>query len=303
MYLSGKCGAILATLATVFTTYSAHAELKYSGSDTLEPVIVAAQFSFLRVQPNFKMTISGAGSSVGLRNLCSGKAALVGSSRAIATNEAALCASAGVTPTELPVAYDPVAVVASSKNTWLKDLTLAELSTVFSPASAGKITSWKQVRATFPDVPIHAAGVGIKHATFDFFSKSLGLNGFIRSDYKDFKDHASTAKYVTTDLGAIGFVSAAEAWTLEGQVQIVGIDFGKGIVRPSAEDIASSKYDKLTRTVYLYVNAPMLAKSDAQDIAFTKYLLKDMEQLVNFVKLTPLRALQYQENSRRLTLP
>lgn len=282
---------------------TAQAELKYSGSDTLEPAIVAAQFSYLRGNPNFKMTISGAGSSTGLRDLCTGKAALVGSSRAISASEAASCTAAGVNTLELPVAYDPVAVVVSSKNTWLKDLTLAELSTVFSPASVGKITSWKQVRATFPDAPIRAAGVGIKHATFDFFSWSLGLNGFIRSDYKDFKDHLSTAKFVATDVFAIGFVSAAEAAALEGQVQTIGIDFGKGAARPTAEDVASSKYDKLTRTVYLYVNAPMLAKSDPQDIAFTKHLLKDMEQMIKFVNLTPLRTLQYQENSRRLQLP
>jgi phosphate transport system substrate-binding protein len=302
MYLLRNLIATFTIATAFFAASSAHAELKYSGSDTLEPVIVAAQFSFLRGNPNFKMSSSHGGSSIGLRDLCSGKAALVGSSRPINASEAALCAGAGVNATELPVAYDPVAVVVSSKNTWLKDLTLAELSTVFSPASVGKITSWKQVRATFPDVPIHAAGVGIKHATFDFFSKSLGLNGFIRSDYKDFKDHESTAKYVATDLGGIGFVSEAEARTLEGQVQTIGIDFGKGITRPSLEDVAASKYDKLTRTVYLYVNAPMIAKSDALDIAFTKYLLKDMEQLVKFVNLTPLRTLQYQENSRRLTL-
>lgn len=280
-----------------------HAELKYSGSDTLEPVIVAAQFSYSRGNPNFKMAISSAGSSAGLRELCAGKAVLVGSSRAISASEAALCTAASVNAIELPVAYDPVAVIVSSKNTWLKDLTLAELSTIFSAASAGKITSWKQIRATFPDVQIHAAGVGIKHATFDFFSRSLGLNGFLRSDYKDFKDHSSTAKYVATDVAAIGFISAAEAITLEGQVQTVGIDLGKGIARPTPENVASSKYDKLTRTIYLYVNAPMLAKSEPQDIAFTKQLLRDMEQTVRFVNLTPLRSLQYEENTRKLQIP
>jgi phosphate transport system substrate-binding protein len=226
----------------------------------------------------------------------------VGASRPIKPEEAQTCATASVQYAEIPVALDAVALVVSTKNTWLKDLTLAEARTLFDPTSAGKLTTWKQVRPDFPDLPIRTAGVGIKHSTFSFFSDSLGLKGFIRSDFKDFNDHAATGRYVAAEAGAIGFLPTGDARALDGQVRVVGLDLGSGVVMPGADEVLAGKYDKLSRMVYLYINANLLAKGNAQDVEFAKLLVGDMEKFVRFANLIPLRSLQYQENVRRTTL-
>ena len=62
-------------------------------------------------------------------------------------------------------------------------------------------------------------------------------------------------------------------------------------------------YDKLSRTVYLYVNLALLAKAEQKDIDFATFLAKDMEKFVQFANLIPLRALQYQENVKRVSFP
>ena len=280
-----------------------HAQLKYSGSDTVEPVVSAALTTFVRSRPGYKMQIQSTGTSVGLRDLCAGRAQLAGASRPIKPEEAKVCSTAGIQFAELPVALDALSLVVSTKNTWLKDLTFAELRTVYDPASAGKVQSWKQVRASFPDTPIRPAGPDIKHGTFGSFSESMDLKGFIRSDFKDFPQHDKTGRFVADTAGAIGFMPLGDALSMASDVRIIGIDFGTGPVVPSAQEVAAGKYDKLSRTVYLYVNVAMLLKTEMNDIEFSKLLFGDMEKFARFANLIALRALQYQENVKRVPFP
>ena len=295
---------VLAFLITVFTPgASVQAQMKYSGSDTVEPVVSAALAAYARSRPGYKLQIQSTGTSVGIRDLCAGRAQLAGASRPIKPDEAKICSAAGIQISEIPVALDALSLVVSTKNTWLKDLTFAEVRTVFDPASAGKVTSWKQVRASFPDAPIRPAGPDIKHGTFGSFSDSLDLKGFIRSDFKDFSQHEKTGRYVADNAGAIGFMPFGDAVSMATDIRMIGIDFGAGPVVPGVKEVAAGKYDKLSRTVYLYVNLPMLLKADPGDVDFTKFLVTDMEKFVQFANLIPLQALQYQENIKRLAAP
>ena len=289
------------TLTVAF--FSAQAELRYSGSDTVEPVVSAALVAYARGNPGYKLSVQSTGSTVGIRDLCAGRTSLAGASRPIKSEEAKVCSNAGIQFTEIPVALDALSLVVSSKNTWLKELTFAEARIVFDPASLGKITSWKQVRASFPDTPIRAAGPDIKHGTFASFSDSMDLKGFIRSDYKDFSLHEKTGRYVADTIGAIGFMPFGDATSMATELRMVGIDFGAGSVIPSIKEVMAGKYDKLSRTVYLYVNLALLAKAEQKDVDFATFLVKDMEKFVQFANLIPLRALQYQENVKRVSFP
>ncbi len=293
----GRAWVLLVGLAGV-----AHAELRYVGSDTVEPVVEAAEVAYQRGHNNYKVSFNAVGTASGLRQLCAGRAALVGAARKIKPDETLACAQAGIQPAEIAVAIDAVALVVSVKNTWLNDLKLSEVNTLFNHASAGKIVAWKQLRADFPELSIRTAGVGIKHGTFAFFSESVGMKGFIRSDFKDFPDHMATGHFVAADAGAIGFMPMGNALAMEGQVRVIGIDFGAGPIKPTRDAILAGKYDQLARTVYLYINSRMLSTTAPQDIEFTRFLIRDMEKYVSFANLIPLHALQYQENIKRVSL-
>jgi len=91
-----------------------------------------------------------------------------------------------------------------------------------------------------------------------------------------------------------------EARAAEGQVGVIGIDLGAGVVNPGLDEVVSGKYDKLARIVYNYINAGLLAKSSPQDVEFAKLLVVEMEKFVRFANLIPLRGLQYQENIKRV---
>ena len=292
-------GALM-VIAIAPTAVLAQSMALYTGSDTVQPVVQAALVKFVRGHAAYKPQVRNIGTTPGFREFCSGSALLVGASRLINSEESKSCTKSSIPVTEIPLAIDAVVLAVSSKNAWLKDLTLAEIAKIFDPASAGKITSWKQIRPSFPDMPIKAAGVGIKHATFGFFSESIGLKGFLRSDYKDFKDHTETAKYLAANDTALGFLPIGEAKAMEGQVRTVAVDFGAGPVVPGNDEISAGKYDKLSRTVYLYINTAALMKAPADDVAYVNSLVKDMDKFVSFANLVPLRALQYQENAKRL---
>lgn len=291
----------LVLLATFFAAANAQTQLRYSGSDTVEPVVEAAQIAYARGHAGYKLQIQSTGTSVGLRDLCSGRTVLAGASRPITPEEAKVCSAANIQFLEIPVALDALTLVVSSKNTWLKALSLDELRNIYDPAASGKLISWKQVRASFPDIALHPAGPDVKHGTFRSFSESLGLKGFLRTDYKDFSQHNKTGLYVAGDAGAIGFMPYGDARTLDGQVRMIGIDFGAGVVMPGVDEVLTGKYDKFARTVYLYVNMALLEKTSLQDIEFTKMLLREMEKFVRFANLIPLRTLQYQENIKRVS--
>ena len=81
--------------ACALCSVGAHAQLRCVGSDALDPVIEAAQAAYARGHAGFKIQMQATGTSPGLRELCTLRAALVGASRPIKSDEAQACAAAG----------------------------------------------------------------------------------------------------------------------------------------------------------------------------------------------------------------
>jgi phosphate transport system substrate-binding protein len=289
-------------LLTISLAYSgaAVAQLRYSGSDTLEPVVDAARVAFARAHPNFKLTISSLGSSSGIRELCTQKAVFVGSSRAIKPEETKECTQAGVIPIELVAGLDAVVLVVSSKNTFLKELSMDQLKALYSPQAAGKLLSWKALLGAYPDTPLRTVGVGIKHGTFEFFHGAIGNGKFVRSDFKDTQHHEETAKLVGQDAGAIGYLPLAVAKDFAAQVRIVKINFGEGPIEPTEQTIASGSYGALARSVYFYVNPTELAKASPDSRDFVKDLTSKLPTYTSFANMVPLSAQQYEANTKKL---
>lgn len=278
----------------------ASAQARYAGSDTVLPVVEAAKNSYLRGHPGFTLQESTNGSSSGIRDLCAGRVALIGSSRPIKADEQRDCADAKISFVEIPVAFDGVALVVSQKNTWLKALSLKEVQALFAHQSPPKLTNWKQLRAEFPDLALKTTGVGFKHGTFQFFTEAIGNARLIRPDFKDTGHHTETVKMVVADSATIGFVPYATVKDFDSQIRSIAIDFGKGPVQPGRETLADGRYGPLGRQVYLYLNLTALEKAPAER-DFAKFLLSDLEKYVGYANLTTLPNLQYQEAIRRVS--
>lgn len=83
------------------------------------------------------------------------------------------CEANGIQFIELPVAYDGLAVVVSTSNDFVDYLTVAELKRIWEPEAQDKIKSWRQVRSTFPDLPLNLYGPGTASGTFDYFTEAI----------------------------------------------------------------------------------------------------------------------------------
>ena len=72
------------------------------------------------------------------------------------------------------MAYDGISVVINKKNTWAKELTMAQLKKIWEPGS--KVTKWSDIDPKWPNQPIKLYGPGADSGTFDYFTKRLTGN-------------------------------------------------------------------------------------------------------------------------------
>src|SRR5687767_1759448 len=136
--------AALAPLASAALLASAplHAQVtvKIDGSSTVFPIAEAVAEEFqIQKRGKIRVTVGISGTGGGFKKFCRGETDISNGSRPILKAEMEACAAAGVKYLELPVAFDALTVVVNPKNTWAKNMTVAELKKIWEPAAQGKI--------------------------------------------------------------------------------------------------------------------------------------------------------------------
>jgi phosphate transport system substrate-binding protein len=202
--------------------------------------------------------------------------------------EVEACDKAGVRFIELPVAFDALTIVVNPKNDWVKDLTVAELTKMWEPAAQGKITTWNQVRASFPNRPLNLFGAGSNSGTFDYFNEvTSGKAKASRTDYKGSEDDEDTVKGVENDLNALGYFGFSYYEANLKRLKAVAIDGGKGAVLPSRQTVENATYQPFSRPLLIYVNYKS-AQDKPEVRAFVDFYLKNAKNLVASVGSIPL---------------
>ena len=83
----------------------------------------------------------------------------------------AICEENGVEYIELQVANDALTVVVNPENDWATCLTVDELNAIWKPGST--VSSWQDVRSSFPDESLELFGPGTDSGTFDYFTDAI----------------------------------------------------------------------------------------------------------------------------------
>ena len=141
------------------------------GSSTVGPYAIAAAEGFQKRNPAARVTVGISGTGGGFERFCRNETDLSNASRAMKNSEAILCRDAGVKWLAFTVANDGISIVVNKANTWVDCLTTAELKTIWNTGS--KIDNWKDIRSSFPDVPLKLFGPGTDSGTFDFFTEKI----------------------------------------------------------------------------------------------------------------------------------
>src|SRR5919106_3756684 len=135
--------------------------IKIEGSSTVYPITQAAAELFREENPDARIEVGGAGTSDGFEAFCKGDTQISDASRPIdVAEEVPVCEQNGVEFIEIPIAYDGITVVVNEQNDWASDVTSDELKTMWEPAAEENITSWNQVRSSWPDKPLDLYGPG-----------------------------------------------------------------------------------------------------------------------------------------------
>jgi phosphate transport system substrate-binding protein len=274
---------------------AAHAQVvKLDGSSTVYPISEAVAEEFQKSKKGaIKVTVGISGTGGGFKKFCRGETDISNASRPILKKEMEDCAKAGIKYFEVPVAYDALTVVVNPKSP-VKQLTVAELKTMWSPDSQGKVTKWNQINPAFPDAPLKLFGAGADSGTFDYFTEAInGKSKASRGDYTASEDDNVLVQGVQRDVNAIGYFGyayyAENASKLKA-VPVVNPKTGKAVA-PSMESVIDGSYQPLARPIFIYINEASFKKPEVKE--FIAFYLKEGPALTKEVKYVPLPAKAY----------
>jgi phosphate transport system substrate-binding protein len=260
--------------------------IQIDGSSTVGPLVTLAAERFRRKEPKVRVSVGISGTGGGFERFCRRETDLSNASRPIETDERQRCAKMRIPFFELEVANDGISVVVDKGNDWADCLTVAQLKKIWEPGS--KVTSWKDVEASFPDNKLTLFGPGTDSGTFDYFTEVIvGDEGSSRSDYTQTEDDNVSVRGVADEKGALGYLGFSYYLENQTKLKALGIDDGDGCVKPGSETVQDGTYKPLSRPLYVYVNADRLAEKEAIE-PFLTFLLDNEKRLARSAKFVPM---------------
>ncbi len=258
--------------------------VKVDGSSTVFPITEAVAEEFQKEQKGaVQVTVGISGTGGGFKKFCRGETDIQDASRPILKEEIDTCRKENITYIELPIAYDAITLVVSSKNTWLNSISISDLKKIWEPGAQGKITKWREVRSDWPDKPIKLFGAGSDSGTFDYFTEAVvGKSKSSRGDYTASEDDNTLVLGVSADPYALGYIPFSYYEANKNKLKALAVN---GVV-PSASTIELGTYFPLSRPIFIYVKASALQREEVK--SFTEFYLKHAYELTKQVKYVPL---------------
>ena len=263
-------------------------EVVTDGSSTVEPLTAAAGELFKEENPDVNVSVATSGTGGGFEKFCAGDTDISNASRPIKDEEKAICEENGIEYGELRVATDALTVVTSKENDFVQCLTTDELKKMWEPSAEGKVTTWKQAKADFPDEKFELYGPGTDSGTFDYFTDVInGEEGASRSDYNASEDDNVIVKGVGGSPNALGYFGYTYYEENSDTLKAIEVDSGDGCVAPSAETAQDGSYAPLSRPLFIYVNKASYADKK-QVAAFVDYYVEQDQQVSEIAKFITL---------------
>ncbi len=297
------------SLPLVFLVNAAQAQvpvIKIDGSSTVFPITEAVSEEFqISKSGKVRVTVGISGTGGGFKKFCRGEIDVQNASRPIQEKEIENCRKAGIKFLEIPIAFDATAVVVNPKNTWAKQITVAELKKMWEPAAQGKIVNWSDVNPAWPKEKIKLYGAGSDSGTFDYFTEAIvGKSKSSRGDYTASEDDNTLVTGVSKDVNALGYIPMAYYEENKSKIKalpVVGGPKAPGkdkAIYPSRETVENGTYYPLSRPVFIYVSETSMKKPEIKE--FVDFYVKNSATLVPEVKYVPLPAAAYQESLKNI---
>jgi phosphate transport system substrate-binding protein len=283
--------AVLGGLAAAVAPQYAAAQsvIKIDGSSTVFPIAEAVAEEFqISKRGKVRVTVGIAGTGGGLKRFCRGETDISNASRPILKEEMDACRAAGIKYLELPVAFDALTVVVNPRNTWVKQLTIADLKKMWEPSAQGRVKTWNQIRSEWPAQPLMLFGPGADSGTFDYFTEAVnGKAKASRGDYTASEDDNVLVQGVENNKNALGYFGYAYYVGHKDKMKAVPIINPKGQpVGPSIEGVNDGSYQPLSRPLFIYVRDTAAQRPEVKE--FIAFYFGEGAELVKEVGYVPL---------------
>jgi phosphate transport system substrate-binding protein len=264
-------------------------EIKIDGSSTVFPISQAVAEEFMKKNKDVKITVGESGSGNGAKKLIGGEIDIADMSRKFKKEELdELKTKQSTEAIEMPIALDGITVVVNKKNTFAKEMTVAELKKIWDKDS--KVKKWNEIRPEWPDKEIKLYGPGTASGTFEFFTEAInGVAKQSRSDYTPSEDDNVLVKGVAGDEFSMGYFGFGYYKENEAKLNAVSIkkDDSSPAVAPSHETIEKMTYVPLSRYIYVYPTKKAIEQPHIKE--FLKYYNSadgaNLVEAVKFIKL------------------
>ena len=238
-----------------------------AGSSTVYPISEYIASMFKEDGFTGQITIDSIGSGAGFDRFAkTGETDISNASVAISTTQIAAAQSIGRNPIEFRLGTDALAVCVSTKNTFVKDVTQAELKLIFSTA-----VYWSDVRPSWPRMEIKRFIPGTDSGTFSYFVEHLykkdkapilGAKNLQLSE-----DDNILVRGIADDAYAVGFFGFAYYVENQKSLKVLSIDG----IEANAANVDAGKYP-LARPLFIYSDSRIM-NAKPQVAAFILYYL------------------------------
>lgn len=229
--------------------------IQIKGSDTMVNLAQGWAESYMEKNPGSFVAVTGGGSGTGIASLISGTCDIAMSSRNIKEKEIALAKQKGVTPYEIKVGLDGLAVVVNPNNPVGK-LTIDELARIFK----GKITNWKEVGGE--DRKIVILSREVNSGTHLYFKEHV-LRKADPDSKEEFAHGAlmlpssqAIADETAQNASAIGYYGMGYISPKQKPISVAQ-DKNSEYILPTIENVMSGEYP-ISRPLFLYTNGEPL---------------------------------------------
>ncbi len=210
--------------------------VEIDGSSTVYPLTEAVAEEFRVQNDSVRVTVGSSGTGAGFKKFCRQETDITDASRPIKESERQSCSNSNITPKELTVALDGIAIVVHPENDWISEISVEQLREIWRPDS--KISNWSDVHPEWPEEKIRLFGPTTAHGTYDFFTGAIvGESGASRSDYNAVSDYNVAVQGINSDQYALGYFGLAYYEENREQLKLIPVDNGSGAVTPSLETV------------------------------------------------------------------
>ncbi len=226
-------------------------EIQIKGSDTMVNLVQAWAETKMEKNPDEYFAVTGGGSGTGIASLLSGSCNVAMCSRNIKDKEIDLAKKNGITPFEIKIALDGLAIIVHPSNPVFR-LTLDQLSQIF----AGKISNWKELGGRDAEIVILSREVNSGTHVY-FKEKVVRKNDPLSKE--EFSPGAlmlsssqAIADEVAQNTDGIGYYGMGYLSERQKAV-LVAKDSQSPYIEPTLDNVVNGLYP-ISRDLYFYTN-------------------------------------------------